>query len=92
LSGVFVLRAPLHRRSDVTVEDGVIAVGPNLRGDDELNATAGCYVMPGGGIDPHTHAEMPFAGTYSTDDFESALAAGWRNHMVMEHTVRSGAA
>jgi dihydropyrimidinase len=43
-----------------------------------LDAT-GCYVMPGG-IDPHTHLEMPFMGTYSSDDFESgtraALAGG----------------
>jgi dihydropyrimidinase len=49
-----------------------------LHGDDELDAT-GCYVMPGG-IDPHTHLEMPFMGTYSSDDFESgtraALAGG----------------
>jgi dihydropyrimidinase len=43
-----------------------------------LDAT-GCYVMPGG-IDPHVHLEMPFMGTYSSDDFESgtraALAGG----------------
>ncbi len=38
-----------------------------------LDAT-GCYVMPGG-IDPHTHLEMPFMGTYSTDDFESGTRA-----------------
>jgi hypothetical protein len=35
---------------------------------NELDAT-GCYVMPGG-IDPHVHLEMPFMGTYSSDDFE----------------------
>jgi dihydropyrimidinase len=71
----------LTYKSDVLIEDGVITeMGQNLRGDDEPDAT-GCYVMPGG-IDPHTHLEMPFAGTYSTDDFESgtraALAGG--NH------------
>jgi dihydropyrimidinase len=31
--------------------------------------------MPGG-IDPHTHLEMPFMGTYSSDDFESGTRAG----------------
>ena len=30
--------------------------------------------MPGG-IDPHTHLEMPFMGTYSSDDFESGTRA-----------------
>jgi dihydropyrimidinase len=30
--------------------------------------------MPGG-IDPHTHLEMPFMGTYSTDDFSSGTRA-----------------
>ncbi len=35
---------------------------------DEVIDAAGCYVMPGG-IDPHTHLEMPFGGTVSSDDF-----------------------
>jgi len=65
--------------ADVLIEDGMIArIGFALRGDTVLDAT-GCYVMPGG-IDPHTHLEMPFMGTYSADDFESgtraALAGG----------------
>ena len=42
-------------------------------GDTVLDA-AGCYIMPGG-IDPHTHLEMPFMGTYSADDFESGTRA-----------------
>jgi dihydropyrimidinase len=41
-----------------------------------LDAT-GCYVMPGG-IDPHVHLEMPFMGTYSSDDFESRHPRGAR--------------
>jgi dihydropyrimidinase len=74
-----VVTADLSYKADVRVENGKISeIGPNLKGDRELDAS-GCYVMPGG-IDPHTHLEMPFMGTYSTDDFESgtraALAGG----------------
>ena len=64
----------LTYKADIRVEGGVITeIGPNLSGDTELDAT-GCYVMPGG-IDPHTHLEMPFMGTYSSDDFESGTRA-----------------
>ncbi|WP_333817177.1 amidohydrolase family protein, partial [Tabrizicola sp.] len=74
-----IVTADLTYKADVRVENGTITeIGPNLKGGTELDAT-GCYVMPGG-IDPHTHLEMPFMGTYSTDDFESgtraALAGG----------------
>jgi len=44
----------------------------------EINAN-GNYVIPGG-IDPHTHMELPFMGTVSVDDFnfgsKAALAGG----------------
>ncbi len=74
-----IVTADLTYKSDVRVENGKIAeIGPNLAGDATLDAT-GCYVMPGG-IDPHTHLEMPFMGTYSSDNFDSgtraALAGG----------------
>ncbi len=70
-----IVTADLTYKADVAIENGVIAgIGPNLKGDEELDAT-GCYVMPGG-IDPHTHLEMPFMGTYSSDDFESGTRAG----------------
>lgn len=66
-------------KADVLFKHGkIVAIGSDLHGDHEFDAT-GCYVMPGG-IDPHTHLEMPFMGTYSADDFESgtraALAGG----------------
>jgi len=64
----------LTYEADVLIEDGRIAeIGPGLKGDEALDAT-GCYVMPGG-IDPHTHLEMPFMGTYSSDNFESGTRA-----------------
>ena len=74
-----IVTADLTYKADVLIEGGqIIEIGPDLKGDESLDAT-GCYVMPGG-IDPHTHLEMPFMGTYSTDDFESgtraALAGG----------------
>ncbi|MEC7762693.1 MAG: dihydropyrimidinase [Pseudomonadota bacterium] len=74
-----IVTADLTYKADVLIEDGkIIEIGTGLSGDETLDAT-GCYVMPGG-IDPHTHLEMPFMGTYSSDDFESgtraALAGG----------------
>jgi dihydropyrimidinase len=74
-----IVTADRSWKADILIEDGKIArIGQNLSGDEVFDAT-GCYVMPGG-IDPHTHLEMPFMGTYSADDFESgtraALAGG----------------
>jgi dihydropyrimidinase len=74
-----VVTADRSWKADVLMQHGkIVAIGSNLHGDHEFDAT-GCYVMPGG-IDPHTHLEMPFMGTYSADDFESgtraALAGG----------------
>ncbi len=85
-----IVTADLTYKSDVLVEGGkIVAIGEGLVGDKTLDAT-GCYVMPGG-IDPHTHLEMPFMGTYSTDDFESgtraALAGG--TTMVVDFALPS---
>ncbi len=70
-----IVTADLTYKADVKIEGGrIVEIGQNLSGGTELDAT-GCYVMPGG-IDPHTHLEMPFMGTYSSDDFESGTRAG----------------
>ncbi|RDE09117.1 dihydropyrimidinase [Pelagibacterium lacus] len=79
IKGGTIVTADLTYKADILIEGDTIArIGPDLSGDTVLDAS-GCYVMPGG-IDPHVHLEMPFMGTYSTDDFESgtraALAGG----------------
>ncbi len=63
-------------KADVFIQhDKIVAVGPDLTHDaDHTIDATGCYVMPGG-IDPHTHMEMPFMGTHSTDDFDTGTAA-----------------
>ncbi|MBO9454109.1 dihydropyrimidinase [Paracoccus sp. R12_1] len=85
-----IVTADLTYKADVLIEGGKIAaIGEGLVGDQTLDAT-GCYVMPGG-IDPHTHLEMPFMGTYSADDFDSgtraALAGG--TTMVVDFALPS---
>jgi dihydropyrimidinase len=70
-----IVTADLTYKADIKIENGkIVEIGQNLSGGEVLDAT-GCYVMPGG-IDPHVHLEMPFMGTYSTDDFESGTRAG----------------
>ncbi|MGQ7845666.1 dihydropyrimidinase [Granulosicoccus sp. 3-233] len=74
IRGGTVVTADRSYKADVRIDNGVITrIGENLTADETLDAT-GCYVMPGG-IDPHTHLEMPFMGTYSSDDFESGTRA-----------------
>ena len=80
-----IVTADLTYPADILIENGKIpAIGPNLKGDTTLDAT-GCYVMPGG-IDPHTHLEMPFMGTYSADDFESGTRAAAGTEVLL-HAV-----
>ncbi len=83
-----IITADLTYKADVLIEGGkIIEIGPDLAGDEVLEAE-GCYVMPGG-IDPHTHLEFPFMGTFSADDFDygtrAALAGG--TTMVVDFAV-----
>ncbi len=62
--------------ADVLIEDGrITTIGKGLppQADTVVDAK-GKLVMPGG-IDVHTHLDMPFGGTTSADDFESGTIA-----------------
>ena len=72
--------------AEVLVEDEVVAAvaapgsaaAEAFAGSaDRIIEAAGRYVLPGG-IDVHTHMEMPFGGSFSADTFETGTrAAAW---------------
>jgi len=80
IKGGTVLSTTGGSPADVLVEDekiiAVAAPGVFDTADTVLDAS-GKYVLPGG-IDAHTHMEMPFGGTFSADTFETGTtAAAW---------------
>ena len=78
IKGGTVLTATDTFVADVLLENGKIAAlghASAFQGtfDETIDAT-GKYVFPGG-IDAHTHLDMPFGGTTSSDDFETGTIA-----------------
>ncbi len=58
-------------KADVLIEgEKIVRLGKNLseEGCEEVIDAAGKLLLPGG-IDVHTHLDMPFGGTFSADDF-----------------------
>jgi len=63
--------------ADVAIAGGkVVAIGEGLPRENtkQVLEAKGKYVLPGG-IDVHTHLDMPFGGTTSADDFETGTRA-----------------
>jgi len=86
IRGGTVVTAEREWRADVlVVGEQIAAVGPDLDASaSEIIDASGCYVMPGG-IDPHTHMELPFMGTVASEDFfsgTSAAAAGGTTSII----------
>ena len=78
IRGGTVVNADRAFRADVLCYgDKIVAVGENLDAPNSAKVidASGQYVMPGG-IDPHTHMNLPFMGTVTQDDFFTGTAAG----------------
>ena len=79
IRGGTVVNADRQELADVLCVDGaVVAVGKDVAslapaGAQTIDAS-GQLVMPGG-IDPHTHMQLPFMGTVTADDFYTGTAA-----------------
>src|SRR4051795_13527227 len=79
-----VVNATGTAQADVLIDGDTIAavlapgstlLGFDLAGNvDEVVDATGKYVIPGG-IDAHTHMEMPFGGTFASDTFETGTRA-----------------
>jgi dihydropyrimidinase len=71
-----IITAEQDYNADVYIQnDKITTIGQelNIQADKVINAK-NKYVIPGG-IDVHTHLDMPFGGTISSDDFESGTRA-----------------
>jgi dihydropyrimidinase len=71
-----VVNADGSRTADVLIEgEQVVQIGPRLEADaDRTYDATGRYVIPGG-VDVHTHLDMPYGDTTSADDFASGTVA-----------------
>jgi len=76
VKGGTVVTATDQYKGDVLIEDEKITlIGSSLEIQvDKVIDASGKYVLPGG-IDVHTHLDMPFGGATSADDFETGTRA-----------------
>ncbi|MGW3950295.1 dihydropyrimidinase [Streptomyces sp. NPDC004752] len=105
IRGGLVVTASDEIHADVLIEDGRIAAlaasgteaARAFTADRTIDAT-GKYVIPGG-VDAHTHMELPFGGTHASDTFETGTrAAAWGGTTTIVdfavqsvgHTLREG--
>jgi len=77
IRGGTVVTDRARERTDVLTSGGrIAAIGKAIDAPVGTNVidAGGCFVMPGG-IDPHTHMQLPMMGTVVADDFFTGTAA-----------------
>jgi len=80
IRGGTVVNADREQTADLLCVDGrIVALGADAAAQAPAGAqtldASGQYILPGG-IDPHTHMQLPFMGTVTADDFFTGTAAG----------------
>lgn len=74
-NGTIVTATDTYKADILIEENKITAIGLNLDCTDaEMIDATDHYIFPGG-VDPHTHLDMPFGGTVTKDDFESGTIA-----------------
>ncbi|MFC7063474.1 dihydropyrimidinase [Halobacillus seohaensis] len=74
-NGIIVTAADTYKADILVENEKIVLIGQDLSDPTaEVIDAEGNYVFPGG-IDPHTHLEMPFGGTVSKDDFDTGTIA-----------------
>ncbi len=74
-NGTIVTATDTYKADILIEENKITAIGRNLDCTDaEMIDATDHYIFPGG-VDPHTHLDMPFGGTVTKDDFESGTIA-----------------
>ena len=92
ITGGTVVNSEGEFRAEVLVDGGrIVAVGLDLPRDGaEVVDASGAYVLPGG-IDVHTHFQMPFGGTVSCERFDTGTkaAASGGTTMVVDFAMQA---
>src|ERR1044071_9581204 len=71
-----IITADADYVADIFIDEEIVhTIGKNLpvNADEIIDAT--CKLVFPGGIDPHVHLDMPFMGTFSSDNYETGTRA-----------------
>src|SRR5258706_15076351 len=71
-----IITATDNYTADILIEgEAVSVIGARLDMEADVTIDAGGKLVIPGGIDPHTHMELPFGGTTAADDFRTGTIA-----------------
>ncbi|MBB6450068.1 dihydropyrimidinase [Geomicrobium halophilum] len=75
-NGTIVTASETYKGDILIDNEKIVALGKDFKEEDvaEVIDASGCFIFPGG-VDPHTHLDMPFGGTVTRDDFDSGTVA-----------------